>query len=1605
MKKIFVFGLLLIISVALLASCRATGNSNNHGNQNGNYNGSEIDGTGIYFPGISINVVVPSGENVDQTLYDQLYSVYTAVCDVTDGYHFYIGDSRESKDNEHEIVLGNTNRDITAKARVKLDRQYARALDESYDSTFLMGYCIYAEGGSVAVVWTDDTIAPYAINYFIENYLNSDTLSLENGYCNFLTLDYLEILRAQEKEQREADFAEIEAVYGAETVEALENYLSLFDDRLYLWLADLYEPGEYDENGNPLGGGFYYSNSGRDTYGYGPDLESTNQVIAFLTSSGMAASKDVMKATLPESFFNEIASFVISCQSPVDGYFYHPQWGTSITVQRRGRDLDWARNLLALCGKSPRWNTPNGVKGTEGNPPGVASASALTLRLCEDKIYAVSKVALTASWTGDSNLSTLKAWEDYLKTFENRIHNEAYVIGNEFAAQASQIVARDNLALTNGELKDTNGDKIADGGYIEMWKSYFDKWQLPNGLWDQYAYENNTITYGSINGLMKISSVYNTLGVKLNRAEKAFEAAIKMSTHIGMSSDGSDWGDSKGSIPSHSVDTYNIFQSLGFVLNNISKFGTMDEVEILKNQIKANATEIIEVTTRKVAMLKKDDGSFGYTWTISPPTSQGAPVAVKDTVEGDVNGGTIATTGIWGSLMGVLEIDLKPFGYSDLLVFANRIKELGPVIKDEDESYSDNPENIVNDFENEDIDAELPEYVLGSFTNGSAEIVFDSNGNNYLALNAVPGTSGNGVAFTAIKTRNPQSLVLEWDMKFEHIGNSLPTAIQIRISSYMLTIGVNTNGTFTLGDGSSTGAGIQNNFGTTLNAYEWNRIRIEFYQLEYGTNETIAYIYINEVLSFISDNYYGKENADTLPDMSYPTARFYGISVADFTLCLDNVKAYQSKTEYVRKEVYNPDRIKHFDDCIVGGEFPVDVSSVGGAIECVPSLNNQNNQAIVIDNVGENVTVSAIPSRLYASCYAATFKIKIDSSVLGEVARVHLARSDVNKSLVAYSLEVYEVENERFARLVEFDKEGNTGNVYSSLKTDEWIEIGFEFYPYFYEADESSIIYVGGEEIGRSNFYFSSSTLAFDYTTLIITAEAGTTIAIDDIVSEIIAKKFVNADGETLKDPDVSFPKSGNWGNGMYYGDDAYSSETKYNYDEITPTKENVIHDSTGDYVIPELKIEEGALTTYGMPFGLKNSGAKVGATYVFETDFFMEGAKSTKTGEQYSAWMGLSASVANKDVHFLSLAIYYTADLSGFVGSVTLKDFPSGTVLAEINTDQWYNLRLEYTASTGGSYSGEVKLYVDGVEVANYTTKGYGNKATVSNESFECFSIHPRSESSSGISPAYRFDNTFMSAYGEKSETQEPGTQEPGTQEPGTQEPGTQEPNPADNRGEGEYFNNTSFGASAKYDYNNITPTKENVIHSSTADYVLNPTFLEVKEGVLAAKGAAFGLNNGGSKNGTTYVFETDFFMEGTTSTKTGTQTAAWMGISATDRKKDTFFLGYSINYTADEDGFVNEITLNEYKSGTALTTISTDQWYNLRFEYTPVEGDTYSGQVKLYVNDVEVKSYKTGSGYAAISNESFECFGFEIRGESSSGISTTYMFDNTFMSAITEE
>ena len=74
---------------------------------------------------------------------------------------------------------------------------------------------------------------------------------------------------------------------GSAVVEALQDYYSIFEDKMLLWLAGLYEPDI---------GGFYFSESARDNetitfqgkvYDLLPDIESTSQATNFIKSEGV----------------------------------------------------------------------------------------------------------------------------------------------------------------------------------------------------------------------------------------------------------------------------------------------------------------------------------------------------------------------------------------------------------------------------------------------------------------------------------------------------------------------------------------------------------------------------------------------------------------------------------------------------------------------------------------------------------------------------------------------------------------------------------------------------------------------------------------------------------------------------------------------------------------------------------------------------------------------------------------------------------------------------------------------------------------------------------------------------------------------------------------------------------------------------------------------------------------------------------------------------------------------------------------------------------------------------------------------------------------------
>ena len=62
------------------------------------------------------------------------------------------------------------------------------------------------------------------------------------------------------------------------------------------------------------------------------------------------------------------------------------------------------------------------------------------------------------------------------------------------------------MAIKNGELRDANGDGIAEGGYIQTFEKYFNQWQLSsNGLWEECSISDGTVHYMETNGTISKS--------------------------------------------------------------------------------------------------------------------------------------------------------------------------------------------------------------------------------------------------------------------------------------------------------------------------------------------------------------------------------------------------------------------------------------------------------------------------------------------------------------------------------------------------------------------------------------------------------------------------------------------------------------------------------------------------------------------------------------------------------------------------------------------------------------------------------------------------------------------------------------------------------------------------------------------------------------------------------------------------------------------------------------------------------------------------------------------------------------------------------------------
>lgn len=401
-------------------------------------------------------------------------------------------------------------------------------------------------------------------------------------------------------------WAEIEKSASPDVLAALKRLYDFYDGHgIVRWAAGLYDPEI---------GGFYYSNSARDTEGYLPDLESTWQLLGVVGGVGAWGTGNGRNSVLPEQIKRKICDFVRSTQCERDGYFYHPQWPQgreNLQTDRYGRDMGWATGMLSsltVDGEKqyPKYCTPNGVK---------CKAHAGTDERCSFPDAAARVVANSktnpsvASHPDYSSREAFSAWlETYnadIKKASGRAHNLA-ALKEEIVQHGYADVVLDHLDRVQAELFE---EQSAAG--IE-----------PTGLWQ------TNINYQLVWGLLKYITYYNhsTCGraIDMKYVPYIVKSCIKVTA---LAPDGA----------YRMNDLFNQWNSINWLIQNVRKYHGDEATSVIYDIVRENAASLIDNSLKKITPFKMDDGSFAYQSNgLSMRTIYGVPIA-EGVREGDVN--------------------------------------------------------------------------------------------------------------------------------------------------------------------------------------------------------------------------------------------------------------------------------------------------------------------------------------------------------------------------------------------------------------------------------------------------------------------------------------------------------------------------------------------------------------------------------------------------------------------------------------------------------------------------------------------------------------------------------------------------------------------------------------------------------------------------------------------------------------------------------------------------------------------------------------------------------------------------------------------------------
>ncbi|MBO5315538.1 MAG: hypothetical protein J6B48_03810, partial [Clostridia bacterium] len=633
------------------------------------------------------------------------------------------------------------------------------------------------------------------------------------------------------------------------------------------------------------------------------------------------------------------------------------------------------------------------------------------------------------------------------------------------------------------------------------------------GLW------SDKTDYYSVNGFFKITFVYNGLGYPIPNVEKGLSASIDAI----MSND----------IPDAVTDVYNTWYNVLNVMENIEKCYSEGNksVDTALEVLYSKAGAAIAKTREKLALFLKNDGSFSYNREYTSATSQGMPVAIPGTNEGDINATVIATTGTANRILAVLGFDesqrIPMYTRADWLRYLHILEQLGPVIKDEEPM----PEKITF---NDDTVGQMPEdaeceYSADSFkggyypANNGFEVIkdttADSKRGNIFKIESVKGLY-NSVKFEVPGSNfSGQCFAFEADMCIP--SSSLDYAVRLRMDGCYAIAFKMYDGKVNLWDVSTTGTVIeQTDLDIGIPFGQWFNLKVEYYKGEHGAVRIKTYI--DGVLMAVSDNYYDQYGKKITQGKGTPSSTYSYVSLSTMaglntTILLDNVLCYKSSRAYeAYADVNNPltvnvdapdpgEKVYDFEDCTEADKFPEGFKVSGNGVSVTGDIDKDLN--ISASDAGAVIEVPA-NNRVYgANCFVV--EMNIDPKTLSSGSKLRLefvGRKDPTYKMAIFDFVVVESGGEKYLVIADAH-EGVTSAVLHSLlipsNTESKLKIEH------YDDENITIIYLNGKAITASSIAVKGSQKPGFGTLRISNIGSGeTALEIDNLKAESIIKEL-----------------------------------------------------------------------------------------------------------------------------------------------------------------------------------------------------------------------------------------------------------------------------------------------------------------------------------------------------------------------------------------------------------------------------------------------------------------------------------------------------------------